>query len=182
MDKLFKGIGTLIERNPARTLLTAIVIFALLIAGVSNMKMSTGNETLVQGDNDVYLSNKAMEKSFGGDSVLILFTDKTEGNLLSLENMEKMWNVEQRFSYEENIFSIMSPASLVHQMADKQSTELIKQVLTLSAFGDESGAVAMDVGVGVSPRGCDVRPCRACPSRQKHSTSSSPVRTASPKG
>lgn len=146
MDNLFKGIGSLIERNPVKTLLTAIVIFVLLIAGVSNMKMSTGNETLVQGDNEVYLSNKAMEESFGGDSVLILFTDQTEGNLLSQENIEKMWNIEQRFSYEENIFSIMSPASIVHQMTDKQSIELKKQLLTLSGGLNEMSVKMIDIG------------------------------------
>ena len=116
MDRLFKWIGSLIERKPIKTLLTTIVLFVILIAGVSNMRMATGNETLVQGDNEVYRSNKQMEDSFGGDSILVLFTDNTQGNLLSHENIQKMWNVEQRFKYEDNIFSFVSPASIVHQM------------------------------------------------------------------
>ena len=92
MERLFKGIGSLIEKKPVKTLLMAILVFAILISGVSRMRMATGNETLVQGDNEVYLSNKQMEDSFGGDSVLVLFTDKTQGNLLSHENIQKMWN------------------------------------------------------------------------------------------
>ncbi len=132
MDRIFRGIGNLIEKKPLKTLLVTIVIFSAFIAGVSNMTMATGNETLVQSDNEVYLSNKQMENSFGGDSILVLFTQETQGSLLSLENIRKMWQVEQRFQYEEAVFSIMSPASIVHQMTQMQSDEIRKQVLKLS--------------------------------------------------
>ena len=104
LNKVFRGIGNLIEKKPLRTLLIAIVIFSAFIAGVSNMMMATGNETLVQSDNEVFLSNKQMEDSFGGDSILVLFTEETQGSLFTLENIRKMWNVEQRFQYEEDIF------------------------------------------------------------------------------
>jgi len=69
------------------------------------MRLATGNETLVQSDNEVYISNVDMENTFGGDSVLVLFTGDNKEDLLSLENIEKMWNLEKRFEYEENIFS-----------------------------------------------------------------------------
>ena len=147
MKKLFKWIGILIERKPIKTLLVTIVLFAILIAGVSRMRMATGNETLVQSDNEVYISNKQMEDSFGGDSILILFTDdNAKGNLLSHENIQKMWNIEQRFKYEDNIFSFMSTASLVHQMTEMQSIEIKKQVLTLSDGLAEMSSKMIDVG------------------------------------
>ncbi|NLC32123.1 MAG: hypothetical protein GX781_02360, partial [Clostridiales bacterium] len=81
MDRLFRKIGSFIESKPIKTLLITIVVFAICIAGVSNMRMATGNETLVQSDNEVFISNKQMEASFGGDSILILFTDEEKGNL-----------------------------------------------------------------------------------------------------
>lgn len=132
LNKVFRGIGNLIEKKPLRTLLITIVIFSAFIAGVSNMTMATGNETLVQSDNEVFLSNKLMEASFGGDSILVLFTEEAQGSLFTLENIRKMWNIEQRFQYEEDIFSIMSTASIVHQMTQMQSDEIKKQVLKLS--------------------------------------------------
>ncbi len=124
MKKVFTWMGGLIEKHPVKVLLATIVLFAILIVGVSNIGMATGNETLVQTDNEVYISNKDMETEFGGDSILVLFTDDTGDNLLSLENIRKMWNVEQKFKYEENIFSFMSPASIVHQMTEMQSEEI----------------------------------------------------------
>lgn len=146
MDKLFKWIGSLIERKPVKTLLATIVIFVILIAGVSNMKLATGNETMVQGDNEVYISNKQMEDSFGGDSILILFTDKTQENLLSYENMQKMWDVEQQFKYEDNVFSFMSPASIVHQMTEMQSVEIKNQIITLSDGLDDMSSKMINIG------------------------------------
>jgi len=132
MNRLFNWIGKLIEKHPFKVLLTTIIIFAVLITGVSKIKMETGNETLVQKDNPVYLSNQKMEETFGGDSILVLFTEDSEGNLLSHENIEKMWNVEKKFQYNDYIFSFMSPASIVHQITETQSTAIKDQVLTIS--------------------------------------------------
>lgn len=146
MEKFFNKIGSLIERKPVKILLATILLLGILIAGVSNMKMATGNETLVQKDNEVYLSNKEMEDSFGGDSILVLFTDNSKGNLLSHENIQKMWNVEKKFKYEDNIFSFMSPASMVHQMTEKQSVEIKNQVLTLSEGLDEMSSKMIELG------------------------------------
>ena len=121
MNKIFNWLGGIIEKHPFKVLLTTILLFAILIFGAPKMKMATGNETLVQKDNPVFISNKNMEETFGGDSVLVLFKDKTEGNLLSIENIRKMWNVEKKFQYEDNIFTFMSPASIVHQITETQS-------------------------------------------------------------
>lgn len=146
MDRVFRWIGSLIESRPIRILLAALVLFGLLITGASNVRMATGNETLVKTDNEVFISNKAMETTFGGDSVLVLFTDRSKENLLSHENIQKMWNVEQRFKYEENIFSFMSPASIVHQMTERQSIAIKEQILTLSDGLNEMSSKMTDVG------------------------------------
>ena len=146
MKKVFTWMGGLIEKHPVKVLLATIILFVILIVGVPNIRMATGNETLVQTDNEVYISNKAMETEFGGDSILVLFTDDTGDNLLSLENIHKMWNVEQKFKYEENIFSFMSPASIVHQMTEMQSEEIKDRVITLSDGLEEMSTKMIDIG------------------------------------
>ena len=146
MNKIFIKIGNMIEEKPVKTLFIFLLLFALLITGVSKIKMATGNETLVKSENQVFQSNKAMETSFGGDTILVLFTDPKEGNLLSQETVSKMWDVEQRMQYEDNVFSIMSPASIVHQMTERQSIEIKKQLLTISVGLDEMGTKMVGVG------------------------------------
>ena len=146
MNRLFKWIGGIIEKHPFKVLLTSILVFAILMAGVSKIKMATGNETLVQSDNPIYISNQKMDQTFGGDSILVLFTDNSEGNLLSHENIKKMWNVEQQFQYNDNVFSFMSPASMVHQMTETQSVAIKEQVLILSDGLEDMSIKLIEIG------------------------------------
>lgn len=152
MSKLFSWIGSRIEKHPLKLLLITILLFAILVTGVSGMKMATGNETLVQNDNAVYISNKEMETTFGGDSILVLFTDKSQGNLLAQENIQKMWNLEQRFKYDDNIFSIMSPASIVHQMTNTQSEVIKEQILTLSHGLNDMSSKMAEIGTELNSK------------------------------
>lgn len=147
MNKMFKKIGSMVEKYPFRILLSTLLIFVIfIVAGIPNVRMETGNETLVQNDNEVFLSNKEMESTFGGDSILVLFSDERGENLLSLENIQKMWNIEKKFQYEENIFSFMSPASMVHQMSDTQSEQIKEQVLNLSNGLEDMSSKMIEIG------------------------------------
>src|SRR5699024_4728934 len=110
----------------------------ILITGAIKVNMATGNETLVNTDNDAYISNHNMEKEFGGDAIMVLFEGE-ERDLFRQDNMEKMWNVEQRLKYNDNIFSFMGPASIVHQITDKQTSTIQENVLTM---GDGLGGMS----------------------------------------
>jgi hydrophobe/amphiphile efflux-3 (HAE3) family protein len=146
MTKIFSFIGSLIQRKPFKSLLLTLLIVAAMIAGASQMRLATGNETLVQADNSVLLSNKAMEESFGGESILILLESKENTDLLSLDNITKLYTIEQELSYEENIFSIVSPATVVHQITTKQSIEIIKQLNVIANGLSEMGSNMSTLG------------------------------------
>ncbi len=151
MQKLFQRIGQRIEKSPIKVLLISIIVFAILITGVVSVRMATGNETLLMTDNEVYKSNYAMEDSFGGDSIIVLF-EGDEEKLLEQNNLQKMWNVEQRLKYEDNIFGIMSPASIVHQITDRQSVEIKKQILTISEGLNEMSGKLIEIGTELNKK------------------------------
>ena len=110
------------------------------------MKLATGNETLVQAENSVLISNKKMENTFGGDSILILLESKDTKELLSLVNITKLYTIEQELSFEEHIFSIVSPATVVHQITTKQSVEITKQVKVIASGLSEMGTNMTTLG------------------------------------
>ena len=145
LNKLFAKLGSRIEKTPFKVLFITIIIFAIMIAGAIKVNMATGSETLVKTDNDAYISNHAMENEFGGDAIMVLLEGNQE-DLLKLDNMEKMWNVEQRLKYNENIFTFMSPASIVHQITDRQGTEIKKQVPNISEGLGEMGNKLTELG------------------------------------
>jgi uncharacterized protein len=139
MTKIFMRFGSLIQRKPFKSLLFTLLIVAAMIAGATQMRLATGNETLVQADNEVLISNSAMENTFGGDSILVLLDAKDIDELLSLDNIAKLYAIEEELSYDENIFSIVSPATVVHQITTKQSIEIVKQLKTIASGLGEMG-------------------------------------------
>ncbi len=145
MNKLFSKVGSRIERNPFKVLFITIIIFAIMIVGAIKVNMATGSETLVKTDNEAYISNYAMENEFGGDAIMVLLEGDQE-DLLKLDNMEKMWNVEQRLKYNEDIFTFMSPASIVHQITHRQGTEIKKQIPNISEGLGEIGNKLTEIG------------------------------------
>ena len=151
LNKLFYKIGVRIAKTPIKMLLIFILIFAIMVSGAIRVNMATGNETLVNTDNEVYISNHEMEENFGGDAIMVLFEGEEE-KLLDVKNLEKMWNVEQRLQYNENVFSFMSPGSVIHQMADRQSTEIKKQLLTISDGLEEMSDKLMEIGEELSSK------------------------------
>lgn len=108
MNRIFAALGRRIEKNPFKILLVSVFIFAVLMTGARVIRMATGNETLVDTDHTVYQSNEKMEKTFGGDSILILFQGEKK-DLLGLETLEKMFELQKRFEYEEEVRTILSP-------------------------------------------------------------------------
>ena len=146
LNKLFSKIGSRIEKTPFKVLFVTIIIFAIGITGGIKVNMATGSETLVKTDNDAYVYNYAMENEFGGDSIMVLLEGQQE-DLLSLDNMEKMWKVEQRLKYNEEIFTFMSPASIVHQITDRQGKEIKKQIPTIGEGLEELADKLSEIGM-----------------------------------
>lgn len=131
MNKLFSKIGVLIEKSPFKVLFTSLVIMIILITGALKVNMATGNETLVKIDSEAYMSNYEMEEEFGGDAIMVLLKGNKK-DLLSQENVEKMWHVEERLKYNEDIYSFLSPVSIVHQITDKQGKQIKENIPGMS--------------------------------------------------
>jgi hydrophobe/amphiphile efflux-3 (HAE3) family protein len=83
--------------------------------------MATGNETLVKSNNDVFQSNKEVEELFGGDTIIIIYDDKSKETGLALENVRLLAEIETEIMRNENIFSNMSVTSIIKQLMLQKS-------------------------------------------------------------
>lgn len=132
MTKIFHLLTDVMAKSPVKVLFIAVLALVVMIVGVGQIRLATGNETLVQTDTAAYLSNLNMEESFGSDAMIVLFTAESPEALTDLDNIRRMWNIHQALKHEENIFSLMSPASIVNQVAGMQADELKSRVGDLS--------------------------------------------------
>lgn len=146
MTKIFEKIGHMIENHPFKVLLTALVVVLAMLVGAVNIYMATGNDTLVDSETEVYKQHEEMEETFGGDSILVVFEASSEKELMTVDNLTKMWNVEKRMAYDEDIYSIMSPATLLHQMTIRQSELIEEKVLEASVGLLKMGANLSEIG------------------------------------
>ncbi len=149
MNKFFTWIGSILENHPIRSLFTTLIIFAVLIAGVASISLSTGNETLVQTDNPVYLSSEKMSESFGEDAAMILFNGEKE-KLLDPETLGEIRSVEKRYEADDRIFSVIGVPSLLNQITEFQQEEIIERVKELSEGLEAISFMMIQSGEGMS--------------------------------
>ncbi|MEX2415477.1 MAG: MMPL family transporter [Paenibacillaceae bacterium] len=119
-----KLLGSLITRRPISISLIFLIVLIGLITGATQMELATGNETLMSTDSDVYKDNQKLEKYFGGESIIILNTSEEENGILSVNNFKQMKKLEDSLKQYHEIYTFISPASIMEQLKSKQSREM----------------------------------------------------------
>lgn len=117
---ILKRLVWLLKTKPLKTILFTALIIVILVVGAQYVKMATGNDTLVSSDSDVYQENLAVEKEFGGESVIVVYESDNLKNLLTIDNFKHMEGLEHQLKENENIYSITSPCDVCK--SDEQET------------------------------------------------------------
>ncbi|MCU6711546.1 MMPL family transporter [Paenibacillus sp. J5C_2022] len=147
-----KLLGSAITKKPVVITLVFLIILVGLIAGAANMKLATGNETLLSTKSKVYKDNAILEQHFGGESIIIMNTSEAENGksgILTVENFARMNELEDSLKQYEEIYTFVSPASIVLQMTGKQS-EIVTENLTemkdgLKEMGDRLQVIGNEI-------------------------------------
>src|SRR5699024_3187873 len=140
---MLKKLARLIGNFPMKSVFITIIVVGLLAAGVINVYMATGNDTLVKTDTDVYQDNEMLEKEFGGESVIVLYESD---DLLTPEHLKHMKGIEDALETNDSIYSMMSPVTLVEEIAEKQSNEFQDGIGEIIDGLDEMGGKLVGIG------------------------------------
>lgn len=146
MKKIFELIASLVERRPFKTLFITLLIVVAMVAGATQLRLATGNDTLVQSDNPVYIANVEMEDAFGGDAVLVLFEAENLDPILDPVFLNDLYDVQTRLEETDHVFSVLSLTSILHEMTIKQSEMIIETVFDLSDGLNTMGSTMIDLG------------------------------------
>src|SRR6056297_1133915 len=92
-----------------------VVLFAVSITAffVSDIQLSTGNDTLIGTDTQTYKDNYDYQKSFGTDPVMIVFDTSNQAELLSYESFDTMNNIVESVKYLDGVKFVNSPIGVV---------------------------------------------------------------------
>jgi hydrophobe/amphiphile efflux-3 (HAE3) family protein len=117
---LWKRLGGLIVRRPVAVLAVAAVVIAGLGSGLARLQFRTDQDTLVDAHSKVYVDNVRFQNSFGGESMLVLFTGDVV-DLFSPANLASLDKVEAELRTTPGVAAVISPASSLRFGIDQLS-------------------------------------------------------------
>src|SRR5690625_2412473 len=141
--KILNWIAKLLKNFPVKSIFITIIVVVLLVFGVRNVFMATGNDTLVKTDSDVYRDNSMLEKEIGGESIIVLYESDA---LLTPAHLEHMKGLENTLQTTDSIYSIISPVTLVEEIASKQSDTFQEGIVDVIDGLYEMGSQLSDIG------------------------------------
>lgn len=140
---ILKRLSKVLKDFPMKSIFITLIIVILLAIGVKNVFMATGNDTLVKSSTDVYKDNLIFEEEFGGESIIVLYESE---NLLTPDNLAHMKGLENALQTSNSIYSMISPVSLVEEIADKQSNKFKEGMSEVIDGLDSMGNKLIDIG------------------------------------
>ncbi len=129
---MLEKIAKLVTKYPMKMIFVGVVIFLVLLVGITKVELKTGNETLIQTDTSEYIDNFNYQTEFGSDPIIVLYKGDGYNDLFTVENMAYMNELEEKLSYYDEIFTINSPVSLVKEFAGKSADQYETALLELS--------------------------------------------------
>jgi len=139
---ILSKLSKVLSRFPIKTILIALIIVILLAVGVRNVFMATGNDTLVNSDTNVYKDNLKLEEEFGGESILVLYEAE---ELLTPSHLEHMKGIEINLQANDSIYTIISPVTLVEEIATNQSDQFQDGIADIIDGLDDMGNKLMNM-------------------------------------
>lgn len=121
MQRFFLFLSEKVGKRPVLTVFMAILITIVLISGVTRIRMATGNETFIKTSTDIYQSNLHLGEMFGGENIIIHFKAEDIHDLLTAENMAPLDQLERALLENDNVYSVIGPATTLRHMSEKQA-------------------------------------------------------------
>nr|WP_318280882.1 MMPL family transporter [Paenibacillus bovis] len=140
---MLKRLAKLLTKFPMKSIVITVIVVVLLVFGVGNVFMATGNDTLVKSSTDVYKDNLMLEKEFGGESIIVLYESE---QLLTPKVLDHMKGLEDALQTSDSIYSVLSPVTLVEEIANKQGDKFQEGIEEIIEGLDTMGTKLIEIG------------------------------------
>src|SRR3990170_8745946 len=110
----------LIRRRYWWLLLAVAAATVLLAFGIPRLKFSTGQDTIVSADSQIYQDNLRYQRQFGGDPMLVLF----EGDIRQLfvpPNIDELATLERELNESGLYHAVLGPVTIAKFAQDQIS-------------------------------------------------------------
>jgi predicted RND superfamily exporter protein len=111
-------LNKLISNWPFKVLLVVAIGIAIVATGITNIELSTGNETLIEESSDTYEDNLQYQTNFGTDPIIIVFEHENQTSLLSYESLSTLNDLNDSIKDLEGVFYINGPISVIDYVGE----------------------------------------------------------------
>lgn len=146
----FGVISNLMTRRPILLLSIAILGILALLPGISLVRLATGVETLIKPSTSIYQENVQLENSFGGETIVVMYTFSDLKKALSVPNIRRFKEIETALNHTPGVYSVITPATVVEQLTRKQSDKLTNSVTGMSSGLKEMSDKLSQMSDGIS--------------------------------
>ncbi|GEM02082.1 MMPL family protein [Halolactibacillus halophilus] len=137
MKQGFKRLSDMLEHYPIKTIFITIIGIIAMTAGAMRVELSTGNDTLVSTDSDVYKDYTLLENTFGTDPMILLY--QSDEQVFTIETLNHMKDVAQIVEHDPVVSHTMSPVTIVEQMTTMQQVKAQAGFMQIAAGLNKMG-------------------------------------------
>ena len=108
-----KFLNKIIGDSPFKVLLVIIVLILIMAIGITNVNLSTGNETMISETSDLYTENLEYQTTFGTDPIIVVVENTDIDSLVSYSSLEILNNLNSNIEDLDGVFYINGPISVI---------------------------------------------------------------------
>lgn len=130
---------TVLSKWPVKVLMMTTVLVIALAFFATRITLSTGNETLIDPDTNIYQDNYTYQQTFGSDPIMVILEGDNHDDLLSYESLELIHHMVEEVEGMDGIFFVNSPIGVIdyavqrsYQQYQEGLTELSTGLIQLS--------------------------------------------------
>ncbi len=110
----FKRLSDMLEKYTIKTIFITVIVVIVMTIGAMQVELSTGNDTLVSTDSDVYKDYTRLENTFGAEPMILLY--QSDEPVFNLDALNHMQDISEIVEHDPAVRHAMSPVTIVEQM------------------------------------------------------------------
>ena len=109
-----KLLSKIIYKWPFKVLFVIAIAITVAATGITNVELSTGNETMIDPSSDTYIDNNLYQSNFGADPIMVIIESTDRNALLSMDTLTVMNDLNNNLKDLDGVFYVNSPISVIN--------------------------------------------------------------------
>ena len=109
-----KILNTIIYKWPFKLIFIITIAIVIAATGITNINLSTGNETMIDPSSDTYIDNNNYQTTFGADPIMVVIESSDRVSLLSMSTLSIVNDLNNNIKDLDGVFYVNSPISVIN--------------------------------------------------------------------